>query len=210
MLKLLQVIQEEMFGFHFSFLLADFLLKFIPAFVGGRLRVKILRLAGLSIGKKSIIMGRPRFIGGPDMVKNFEIGPSGFINVDCFFDLAAPINIGENVSIGPKSMLITGAHHVGDEDNRCGDLEPRAIIIGDGVWLGARCIILPGVSIGRGSVVAAGAVVTKEVPVNVMVAGVPAKVIKELPTTFNGMPVPSIGRQGIWVEDTIEPTSTRF
>ena len=100
-------------------------------------------------------------------------------------------------------MLITGAHHVGDENNRCDDLEPRAIIIGDGVWLGARCIVLPGISVGRGSVVAAGSVVTKDVPINTMVAGVPAKVVKELPTTFNGMPA---ARQDIWVEGTIGPT----
>ncbi|MCB9422786.1 MAG: hypothetical protein H6667_23505 [Ardenticatenaceae bacterium] len=146
-------------------------------------------------------MGKPRFIGGPDFVKNFVIGSSAFINVDCFFDLAAPINIGENVSIGPQAMLITGAHHIGDECNRCGDLEPQTITIGDGVWLGARCIILPGVSIGRGSVVAAGAVVTKDVPINTLVAGVPARIIKELPTTFNRASVPANGYHHTWAED---------
>lgn len=207
--KLLHVIREELFGFHIGFLLADFCLKFIPAFVGGRLRVKILRLAGLRIGKSSIIMGRPRFIGGDDFVKNFIIGPSAFINVDCFFDLAAPINIGEDVSIGPQAMFITGAHQLGDEDNRCGDLEPRSITIGDGVWLGARSIVLPGISIGRGAVVAAGAVVTKDVPANTMVAGVPARVIKELPTTFNGAPASANGRQDVGIEDATKPLGSR-
>lgn len=201
--KLIHVIREEMFGFHFGFLLADFLLKFIPAFVGGRFRAKLLRIAGFRIGEKGIIMGRPRFIGGPGFVDNFEIGPAAFINVDCFFDLAAPIQIGENVSIGPQAMIITGAHHVGDESNRCSELEPKAIMIGDGVWLGARCIVLPGVSIGRGAVVAAGAVVTKDVPNNTMVAGVPARVIKELPKTTKRVSVPANGHQDICVENPI-------
>jgi maltose O-acetyltransferase len=206
MQKLVHVIREELFGLHIGFLLADFILKFIPAFVGGRLRVRILRLAGFRIGKKSIIMGKLRFIGGPDMVKNFEIGPSAFINVDCFFDMAAPISIGENVSIGPQAMIITGNHHIGDEANRCSHLDPRGVIIGDGVWLGARCIILPGISVGRGSVVAAGAVVTKDVPINTMVAGVPARVIKELPTS-NELLVSANGHQDLWIGDTIQPAS---
>lgn len=209
MLKLLNVVREELFGLHFSFLLVDFILKFIPAYVGGRLRVRILRLAGFYIGAKSIIMGRPRFTGGPDLAKNFEMGPSGFINVDCFFDMAAPIHMGKNVSIGPQVMIITGAHQVGDEYNRCSYLEPRGINIGDGVWLGARSIVLPGISIGRGSVVAAGAVVTKDVPANTMVAGVPARVVKKLPTS-NDLLVPANGYQNLWIEDTIQPSGARL
>lgn len=181
MSKLLHVICEELSGLQINLLLADLTLKFIPAFVGGRLRVKILRIAGFRIGEKSVIMGKPRFIGSGNFVKNLKVGRLAFVNVDCFFDLAAPIMIGENVSIGPQAMFITGAHEIGDEDNRCGGLEPRPIIIGDGVWLGARCIVLPGVSIGRGAVVAAGAIVTKDVPANTMVAGVPARVMKSLP-----------------------------
>lgn len=181
MSKLLHVICEELSGLQINLLLADLTLKFIPAFVGGRLRVKILRIAGFRIGEKSVIMGKPRFIGSGNFVKNLKVGRLAFVNIDCFFDLAAPIMIGENVSIGPQAMFITGAHEIGDEDNRCGGLEPRPIIIGDGVWLGARCIVLPGVSIGRGAVVAAGAIVTKDVPANTMVAGVPARVMKSLP-----------------------------
>ncbi len=193
MTRWLHVIHEELMGFNFRFLLAYFFLKFIPRFIGGRLRTRILRLAGFRIGEKSMIMGKPRIIGGGNIFKNLTIGPSAFINVDCFFDLAAPISIGENVSIGPQAMIITGTHHIGDERNRCSDLEPRGIVIGDGVWLGARCIILPGISVGRGSVVAAGAVVTKDVPINTMVAGVPARVIKELPTTSNQVSIPANG-----------------
>jgi acetyltransferase-like isoleucine patch superfamily enzyme len=78
-------------------------------------------------------------------------------------------------------MLITGAHQIGDEYQRARDLNPEPINIEEGVWLGARCIILPGVTVGRGAVVAAGAIVTKDVPPNKLVAGVPAKVIKSLP-----------------------------
>lgn len=192
MAKLLYVLQEELSGVRIRLFLVELVLSFIPAFVGGRIRVRLLRMAGFHIGKKSVVMGGLRYVGNGSMIQNLNIGPSAFVNVDCFFDLAAPIHIGKNVAIGPQVMLITGAHRMGNEHYRVGTLNSQAITIGDGVWLGARSVILPGVSIGNGAVVAAGAVVTEDVLPNTLVAGVPAKVIKELPTS-DGMSISANG-----------------
>jgi acetyltransferase-like isoleucine patch superfamily enzyme len=74
--------------------------------------------------------------------------------------------------------MLTGTHDFHDPQNRVGKMEGRPITICDGVWLGARSTILPGVTVGGGAVVGAGAVVTKDVPANTVVAGVPAKVIR--------------------------------
>tara|TARA_Y100000296_G_scaffold86642_2_gene127128 strand:+ start:669 stop:1256 length:588 start_codon:yes stop_codon:yes gene_type:complete len=95
--------------------------------------------------------------------------------------LIGPIKIGERVSIA-QNVFITGENRVKDETS--GGLLPvsegldiRPVEIGNGVWIGAGAIILPGVSLGDGVVVAAGAVVTKSFPGGVVVAGIPAKII---------------------------------
>ncbi|MFC4639985.1 DapH/DapD/GlmU-related protein [Deinococcus hohokamensis] len=94
---------------------------------------------------------------------------------------SAHVQIGNNVDIAPKVTIITGTHQLGTPQQRAGLGETRGVIINDGVWIGAGSLILPGVSIGGGSVIAAGSVVNRDVPENVLVAGVPARVIKDLP-----------------------------
>jgi acetyltransferase-like isoleucine patch superfamily enzyme len=75
---------------------------------------------------------------------------------------------------------VTVDHEVGDSSQRCGRRVFRPICIEDGVWIGSRAVILPGVRIGRGAVVGAGAVVTRDVPAHALVAGIPAKTIRDL------------------------------
>jgi maltose O-acetyltransferase len=77
-------------------------------------------------------------------------------------------------------MILTRRHHLGSPARRYAKLEALPVTIGAGVWVGARAMILPGVTIGDGAVIAAGAVVTKDVPANTVVAGVPATVVREL------------------------------
>jgi acetyltransferase-like isoleucine patch superfamily enzyme len=81
------------------------------------------------------------------------------------------------VSIGHHCVLATTDHQTGPDWQRCGEIECRPITIGDGSWLGARVTVVPGVTIGRGVIVAAGAVVTRDVPADAKVAGNPARVI---------------------------------
>lgn len=95
---------------------------------------------------------------------------SGYINNNCEIRCREKITIGENVAIGPNVIIRDN-----DEHHIAGSPATKPICIGNHVWIGARCMILKGVTIGDGSVVAAGSIVTKDVPPNCLVAGVPAK-----------------------------------
>lgn len=110
--------------------------------------------------------------------KHIALGKNVFINHACTFLDLGGITIEDEVQIGPKVNLITENHPLDPADRKSLDL--GAIVIKRNAWLGAACTILPGVTIGKNSVVAAGAVVTKDVPDNTVVAGIPAKVVKNL------------------------------
>ena len=110
--------------------------------------------------------------------QHISIGKNVFINHGCTFLDLGGITIEDDVLIGPKVSLITENHPVNPSDRKSLDLS--AIHIKKNVWLGAGSTILPGVTVGENSIVAAGAVVTKDVPKNTIVAGVPAKEIKKI------------------------------
>lgn len=112
--------------------------------------------------------------------KEIEIGDNSGIGIGA--RVQGPLVIGRDVMMGPEVMIYTKNHRIDRTDIpmiRQGETEPEPVVIGDDVWIGARAIILPGVSIGQGAVVAAGAVVAKDVPPYAVVGGVPAKVLKE-------------------------------
>jgi acetyltransferase-like isoleucine patch superfamily enzyme len=108
--------------------------------------------------------------------KNLTLGKDIFINMGCRFQDTGGITIGDGSLIGHGSTLTTINHGI-DPDRR-GDMVPAPINIGRKVWLGASVTVVPGVTIGDGAIVGAGAVVTKDVPANAIVAGVPAKLIR--------------------------------
>lgn len=107
-----------------------------------------------------------------------KVGNGVFINRDGY--IRSRTTIGDNVSIGPFVRLITDSHVIGPTNLRAAEPVVQPISVGRGVWIGACVIVLPGVSIGDGCVVAAGSVVAQDVPSNVLVAGVPARVIRHL------------------------------
>jgi acetyltransferase-like isoleucine patch superfamily enzyme len=109
-----------------------------------------------------------------------HIGRNCYINRDGYFEGEAPITVGDGVSIGPGVTFLTVGHRIGPPTRRAGAFDIRAITVGDGAWIGATVTILPGVRIGAGAVVAAGAVVTTDVPPNTLVAGVPARIKRTL------------------------------
>jgi acetyltransferase-like isoleucine patch superfamily enzyme len=113
--------------------------------------------------------------------KNLTLGKNVFINIGCRFQDTRGISIGDGTLIGHGSTLTTLNHDV-DPDRRA-DMVPAPIVIGRQVWLGAAVTVVPGIRIGDGAIVGAGAVVTKDVPANAIVAGIPAKLIRM--TGFN-------------------------
>ncbi|MGX7112003.1 DapH/DapD/GlmU-related protein [Gemella cuniculi] len=113
-----------------------------------------------------------------DYGQHITFGKNIFINKDVMFVDLGGIELEDNVLIGPRSMLVT-VSHILDKEKRRG-LVTKSILIKNNAWLGANVTILPGVTIGENSVVAAGSIVTKDVPANSIVAGSPAKVIKNI------------------------------
>ena len=113
-----------------------------------------------------------------DCGKNIHIGKNVFINMGCKFQDQGGIFIGDGALIGHNVVLATLNHAISPGDRAT--MIPAPIHIGRHVWIGANATVLPGVTIGEGAIVAAGAVVTKDVPKNTMVGGVPARVIRTI------------------------------
>jgi acetyltransferase-like isoleucine patch superfamily enzyme len=108
--------------------------------------------------------------------RNLALGQDVFINMGCRFQDAGGITIGDGTLIGHGSTIVTLDHAV--DPARRADMVPAPVVIGRKVWLGASVTVLPGVTIGDGAVVGACAVVTRDVPANAIVAGVPARLIR--------------------------------
>lgn len=138
-------------------------------------RNKYYRLLGLKICSTARIYAKNTFSG-----RKLIVGDNAFINYESYFDLTDEIMIGANVWIGMRCNFITSSHEKGTQEQRAGLINHAPIRICDGCWIGANSTVLPGITIGSGTVIAAGAVVTKDCESNCLYAGVPAKKIKEL------------------------------
>ena len=115
-----------------------------------------------------------------DFGKNIHLGKNVFINSGCRFQDQGGIYIGDDVLIGHNVVIATLNHE--ENPAKRGNLVPSPVKIGNGVWIGSSVTITPGVTIGDGAIVGAGAVVTKDVAENTIVAGVPAKYIRDVKT----------------------------
>lgn len=112
--------------------------------------------------------------------QDISIGDNSGIGLNA--SVSGPVTIGADVMMGPDVMIYTANHNTGRIDIpmiQQGDSDHRPVIIEDDVWIGARAILLPGVHIGKGAIIAAGSIVTKDVPSYTVVGGNPAKVIKQ-------------------------------
>lgn len=127
--------------------------------------------------------GKNAFIEPPfrcDYGYNIHVGDNFYANYDLIILDVCEVRIGHNCFIAPRVSIFTAGHPL-DAETRISGLEfGKPITIGDNVWIGGHAVINPGVTIGNNVVIAAGAVVTKDVPDDVVVAGVPAKVIRRL------------------------------
>ncbi len=131
------------------------------------------------IGRKvdeSFLLIPPFFTAGGDEIR---VGRNVFINQNCtFYDLGG-LDIGDDVMIGPNVSLITTGHPLEPSQRRAATVG-RAIVIEKNVWIAAGVTIIGGVTVGENSVVAAGSVVTRDVPPDTLVAGNPARVVRSI------------------------------
>ncbi len=109
-----------------------------------------------------------------------EIGEGTYINYGTSIAAAKSVSIGKHCLIGTYVNITDNNFHQIDPDHRYELPESFPVVLADRVWLGTRVIVLPGVTIGEGSVIGAGSVVTHDIPARVLAAGVPAKVIREI------------------------------
>ena len=139
-------------------------------------RMALLRALFGAVGDGADI--QPRFCC--DYGSNIRLGRNAFVNYNCVFLDCAPIEIGDDLQMGPAVQLYTATHPVEPELRAAGLELARPIRIGDNVWIGGGAIVLPGVSIGDGAVVAAGSVVRRDVAAATVVAGNPARMVRTL------------------------------
>jgi maltose O-acetyltransferase len=178
--RVLDVLISETCGLHVRIRIVNGLLLFMPHFAFSRVRTMIYRLAGVQIGSGTTVLGRIEMSGSERIWKRLQIGSNCQITTPLYADLNADITIGNNVAVAHHVVLVTTTHEIGTAARRSGHWTSAPIKIGDGCWIGARATILPGVTIGAGSIVAAGAVVSKDVAPNTLVGGVPAKHLRDL------------------------------
>lgn len=156
--------------------LIDFLL---PGHIGIILRAYLLRLYGFKIGKNVKMFSNIMINKRSD---NIFIGDGSAFNKNIFFDPgSAFIKIGKHCNIGFNTVFCCSNHSLKSNFEKIREcVESKPIIVEDFVWIGCNAIILGGVTIGRGSVVCAGSLIHKDVPPEVLVAGVPARIVKSL------------------------------
>lgn len=141
------------------------------------LKASLLRWAGAKVGSNVRVCSSVTILG-PGCL---EIGDDTWVGHQVFIVSSSSVRIGRCVDIAPKVFIGTGTHQLDPKGKHSAGLGiNRDVVIGDGVWLGVCSTILPGISIGHKAVVAAGAVVTRDVPERKVVGGIPAEILKDL------------------------------
>jgi maltose O-acetyltransferase len=111
---------------------------------------------------------------------NTHVGENFYANFDCTILDVCEVRFGDNCMLAPGVQIYTATHPLRPAERNSGKEYAKPITIGDNVWIGGRAIINPGVTVGNNVVIASGAVVTKNIPDNVVVGGNPARIIKEI------------------------------
>jgi acetyltransferase-like isoleucine patch superfamily enzyme len=132
-----------------------------------------------TVGRYAMISPTNAF--GGELGEGLKLGDHSNVGPFAYLGCSGYIEIGERVLMGPRVTMIAENHNFDEPDLpiKAQGVERKAITIGDDCWLGAGCTVLAGVTVGRGAVIAAGAVVTRDVPATAVVAGVPARVVRE-------------------------------
>lgn len=149
----------------------EWALRRVPPFVGGRAIASALRLAGASVASSSVFWGMPTLVGSGAFAARLRIGELCGLNFGCYFELDASVTLAEHVAVGHEVMFLTRTRDVQNPARRGTSLAAQPIVIEPGCWLGSRSTILPGVTVGAGSVVGANVVVRESLPPNTLLAG---------------------------------------
>jgi len=161
--------------------MGDYIHRATDAFLGSewlpvKYRMIFMRKLGYNISSKSCIWANASFRS-----KNFKIGENVFVNIGFFYDGYYPLTIGNNIRIGQFVKIITATHDIGPSHQRgLAEVTGNSIEIEDGCWIGCGTIILPGVTVAKGCVIAAGSVLTKSTQPDGLYGGTPARLIRML------------------------------
>jgi len=178
--KVVTLLREETTGIHPRLIALNALVALLPRHQAQATRARLLTVAGFRIGPGTRLAGIPKINGGSNLFSNLSIGRDCEIDADCVLDLGERITIGDRVTLGPGVMILTSTHELDIREHRAGPVQLSPVSVGDGVWLGPRCVILPGVTLGAGAIVNPGAVVNKDVPPHTRVGGIPATQVEVL------------------------------
>ena len=174
------VLQQELHAFRPRLHLASAATKLLPDLVGNRLRAALLRAGGVRLGHGTVVGGHLTIAGPGGAHRRVRVGARGWINAGCYFDASDTIVLGDDVAMGQRVVVLTQTHDVGPRARRAGALRTAPVRIGDGAWIGAGSVLLPGVTVGAGAIVGAGSVVTRDVLPDTLVGGAPARLIRTL------------------------------
>ncbi|MFN8020410.1 MAG: acyltransferase [Acidimicrobiales bacterium] len=187
--RLRRVLANELGDAEPRAVVAHALTSWLPPMTGLRLRPLVLRRLGFHVGRETVVMGALQLTGGRGIQHRLRIGRGCVINHGVSIEATAAVELGDRVALGQDVRIITNAHLIGPHDRRHGDLVARPVVIEDGAWVSTRATILPGVTIGRGAVVAAGAVVRTDVAPDTLVGGVPARLLARLGADGERLPI---------------------
>ncbi|RYZ04699.1 MAG: acyltransferase [Myxococcales bacterium] len=149
----------------------EWALQRFPPFVGARAIALSLRMAGVSVPSSTVFWGMPTLVGTGDYAARLSIGALCGLNFGCYFELDEHITLADHVAVGHEVMFLTRSRDARDPACRGAVTGAKPIVVEAGCWLGSRSVILPGVTVGAGSVVGANVVVRESLPPNTLLAG---------------------------------------
>jgi acetyltransferase-like isoleucine patch superfamily enzyme len=164
------------------FALFDWCARRLPAYALCSVRGWLYRTGGCAISPGVTIQGPLLMLSIGPPAERLQVGQGSIVAPLVTFGLDADVTIGQNVSVGPGTAFHTATHAIGFASRRMQlPVIAQPIVVEDGAWIGAGCLILPGVTVGRGSILAAGSVLVESLPANTFASGNPAQIHETLP-----------------------------
>jgi len=180
--RMLIAARTEVVGIHPRLHAYNLTAGLLPPRAAAELRAKLLRLTGANVGEGTKIHGVLKISGPGDLMKRLHVGRDCNLGADCVLDLSEHLTLEDRVTLEPGVMILTSTHELDFPQHRAGKILVNPVSVGEGAWLRARSVVLPGIKIGAGAVVEAGSVVVKDVEPHTRVGGNPATKLEALGT----------------------------